>query len=106
MSQITQYATKSPSTLVDVEVNERGVVTNMNAILAGFADGIPVNTVVGPDRPLVREQIATTLRALKVTIDETFYDHPRYMRWTASYRAGVQHLEYRYGWSFWFLPKI
>ncbi|MGP5048093.1 hypothetical protein [Glutamicibacter ardleyensis] len=106
MSQIVQHTAEASSTFVNVEINERGIVTNMNTILAGFADGIPVNTVFGLDRPVVRDQIANKLRALRATIDDITYDHPRYARWTAAYRAGVQHLEEGYRWSFWFLAKI
>lgn len=102
----THIPSEAPSIAIEVETNDRGVITNMNAILAGFADDIHVNTVIGPDRPLVREQIANTLKALKATIDETPYDHPSYARWTKSYRVGQQHLEYGYGWNFWFLPRI
>ncbi|MGP5523345.1 hypothetical protein ACTXM3_08600 [Glutamicibacter arilaitensis] len=103
---MSQHLEETREQAIEVKLSNRGNITNMMEILAGFADGITVKIVFGPDGPLVREQIANKLRALKEVIDSAYYGDGRYLRWVKCYRAGVWHLQYGYGWTYWFLPKI
>lgn len=64
------------------------------AVLAAFADGIHIEPVFGPDRPVVADAIASCVRSIMPTQEEVIehawgYGNPRRI---AAYRNGREYI--------------